>query len=139
MYIRIQVPVKFIDSPRDRAGIMKFKFNLKIIQREVGDVRVLDCEGHLDSTTYKYASDIVKRLLEADVSKLVFNLKEIEYISSSGWAIFIGNLAMAQNKGGDIKLAAMSENVKYTFGVLDLEHILKSYDTVDKALESFKY
>ena len=116
---------------------MKFQFNLRVIQKEIGDARVLQCEGHLDSTTYKYASDIVKKLLEARVSKIVFDLKEVEYISSSGWPIFIGNLALAENEGGGIKLAAMSESVKYTFGVLDLEHILKSYDTVDEAVKAF--
>jgi anti-sigma B factor antagonist len=114
---------------------------LKILQtmdREDDSIRILQCEGYLNFETYDYAREILSRLFRSGIHKIVFDLQEIKYVSSSGWALFLGPMEAARSSGGDIKLAAMTPEVKFVFDALELDNILTLYDTVEDAVASFK-
>jgi len=112
--------------------------DFRILQKEIGDVRILQCEGHMSSETYMYGRDIVNKLIENKICKIVFDLGEVEYISSAGWAIFIGFLELARNMGGNILLANMSKEVRYVFDTLELGYVLTTFKTVDEAVKEFE-
>ncbi len=114
---------------------------LKILQsmdREDDSIRILQCDGYLNFETYDYVRNILATLFRNGINKIVFDLQEIKYVSSSGWSVFLGTLEPIRNSGGDIKLAAMPEQVKFVFEALELENIIQLYDTVEEAVNSFK-
>ncbi|HDQ26338.1 MAG TPA: anti-sigma factor antagonist [bacterium] len=114
---------------------------LKIMQsmdRDDDTIRILACEGYMNFETYDYAMDIVNRLIQHGINRIVFDLSEVEYISSSGWAVFLGPSNTARSFGGDVKIAAMKDQVKFVFEALELNNVIESYDTVEKAVAAFK-
>ena len=56
------------------------------------DVVIISVRGYIDTTT---SPELSKRLEEQIVSgkyKIIINLEGIDYISSTGWGVFIANL-----------------------------------------------
>jgi anti-sigma B factor antagonist len=104
--------------------------------RENG-VAVLKVSGYLDTTTASELEAALNGLLDKDNFKIVIDLSGVNYISSAGWGIFIGEIKEIRHKGGDIKLSGMSGDVYEVFQVLEFNSILKAFDTADEAINSF--
>jgi anti-sigma B factor antagonist len=104
--------------------------------RERG-VSLLKVSGYLDTTTASELESALTGLLERQAFKIVVDLSGVNYISSAGWGIFIGEIKEIRHKGGDIKLAAMSSDVFEVFQLLEFHSILEAYDTAEEAIASF--
>jgi len=96
---------------------------------------VLKCAGAIDYSNFNHGDDIVKKIIERGTVRLIFDLAEVSYISSSGWTVFLGNLRAAREKGGDITLANMRPEVKYTFKLLELDNMINYFDTAEEAVK----
>jgi anti-sigma B factor antagonist len=106
---------------------------LAIEVKKTGDMTVFKCSGVIDYANFNHGDDAVKKAVDEGSAKIIFDLGEVSYISSSGWSVFIGNLRAAREKGGDIILANMTEEVKYTFKLLELDNLIDNFDTVEEA------
>jgi anti-sigma B factor antagonist len=104
--------------------------------RENG-VAVLKVSGYLDTTTASELEAALNGLLGKDNFKIVIDLSGVNYISSAGWGIFIGEIKEIRHKGGDIKLSGMSGDVYEVFQLLEFNSILEAFDTADEAINSF--
>lgn len=104
--------------------------------RENG-VAVLKVSGYLDTTTASELEVALYGLLDKEKFKIVIDLSGVNYISSAGWGIFIGEIKEIRHKGGDLKLAGMTGDVFEVFQLLEFDSILEAYDTADDAINSF--
>jgi anti-sigma B factor antagonist len=105
--------------------------------REDG-IAVLKVSGYLDTTTASELESALYGLLDKNNYRIVIDLGGVNYISSAGWGIFIGEIKEIRHKGGDIKLAGMSGDVYEVFQLLEFNSILEAYDTANEAIESFE-
>lgn len=104
--------------------------------REHG-VAVLKVSGYLDTTTASELEAALNGLLDKRNFKIVIDLSGVNYISSAGWGIFIGEIKEIRHRGGDIKLAGMSGDVYEVFQLLEFNSILEAFDSADEAIDSF--
>lgn len=104
--------------------------------REHG-VSVLKVRGYLDTTTASELETALYGLLGKQEFKIVVDLSDVDYISSAGWGIFIGEIKEIRHKGGDIRLSGMSGDVYEVFQLLEFNSILDAYDEADEAIASF--
>ena len=104
-----------------------------IEEKKHGDIAVLKCEGVIDYSNFNHGDDVVKNIIEQGTVKIIFDLTGVSYISSSGWTVFLGNLRTVREKGGDIVLAGMPAEVKYTFTLLELDNLIDYFETVKEA------
>lgn len=111
---------------------------LQSFDREDEGIRILKCSGFFNFETYDYASSILNRLFQGGISRIIFDLTETEYISSSGWAVFVGGLNSANALGGDLKLACMRPEIRFVYEALELDNLIENYPTVSAALAKFK-
>jgi len=121
-------------------SVAEIKQTLRIIQsmyKRDDSIRILQCDGYINFETYDYAKEILARLFKGGIYKIIFDLTDIKYVSSSGWALFLGPLETARSMGGDIKLASMPDEVKFVFEALELDNLLEYYDSADTAAEAF--
>lgn len=107
------------------------------ISREKADVSVLRVEGYVDTTTANELERELQSLLEKDRYKIVIDLRDVDYISSAGWGIFISEIREIREHGGDLKLAGMVGDVYEVFELLEFQNILESFRNVDDAVNSF--
>jgi len=69
---------------------------------------------------------------------MVVDLGDVEYISSAGWGIFVGEIKGVRQLDGDIKLAGMSSSVREVFDLLEFNTLLKPYNSKEEALAAFE-
>lgn len=100
------------------------------------DTCVFHMTGRLDAAEAPVAYD---RMIDhlAERNKVVLDLAGVEYISSGGLSIIIRLVHHLRNEGGDLHLAAAQPFVQRVFDIVSFNAILKVFDEVDAALESF--
>ena len=99
------------------------------------DITLLSVQGFIDTTT---APEFEKKFLSvlADKKfKLIVDLKEVNYISSAGWGIFISEIKHIRVQKGDLVLVGMNPEVAEVFELLEFNTILKSFPSVDAAVK----
>ncbi len=116
---------------------MARKLDIKQSATDSG-VRILHLKGVLDAHTYHQVSKLLEELFDADIYKIVLDLEEVDYMSSSGVSVILGSLPKAQQNKGDIVLLNPTEKVDQVFQLFGLHDMLKIALTKRAALEFFK-
>jgi anti-anti-sigma factor len=80
-----------------------------------------------------------KTLISGGARKIFVDLKNVEYIDSSGIGILINSAKMIRKQKGDIVLANVSEEVRNIFKVISLDEFIKIYNSEVEAINSFRY
>ncbi len=82
-------------------------------------------------------NDKLHELIEVDKTKIIANLKGVNWMNSSGLGILIGGLTTMRNSGGDLKLANITDRIQSLLMITKLLTVFESFDTIDQAIESF--
>ena len=112
---------------------------MAIKEKMHGDVAVITIKGNLmgePQTTQ--LRDKIYSLLQDGMKKIVLDLKGVRWINSSGLGTLIASLTSVKNKGGDLRLACITEKVESVLVVTRLVKVFKEYETVDRAVASYK-
>jgi anti-sigma B factor antagonist len=110
---------------------------LAIDEEYVDNVIVLKMRGIVDSGTAQFLEDTFNDLVASNTVRIVADLGEVNYISSAGWGIFVGEIKGIRQRGGDIKLAAMHPDVREVFELLEFSTLLRPYGTREEAITAF--
>jgi anti-sigma B factor antagonist len=70
-------------------------------------------------------------------TRVVFDLKGITFIDSSGFGVFLSAIKAANNNYGQFKICNVSPEVMELFKLLQLHHVFEIYDELKPCLESF--
>lgn len=112
---------------------------MNIKEKMLGDVAIVALKGNLmgepDTTEVR---EKVYSLLQDEVKKIVIDLGKVKWINSSGLGSLIAAMTSVKNKGGDMRLANITEKVESVFMITQLIKVFKTYETVDRAVASFK-
>jgi anti-sigma B factor antagonist len=99
------------------------------------DVTLLAVKGFIDTTTAPEFEKKFISVLNDKKYKLVVDLKDVNYISSAGWGIFISEIKRIRNQKGDLLLAGMNPEVTEVFELLEFNTILKAFPSVETAVK----
>ena len=99
------------------------------------EVTVISVKGFIDMTTAPEFERTFQSVLSENKFNLVVDLKEVTYISSVGWGIFIGEIKRIRGQKGNLVLACMSPEVADAYELLQFNSIIKSFPTVDQAVQ----
>ena len=112
---------------------------MQIKEKIIGDVAVLKFKGSLmgepDTTKTR---DKIHSLVNDDMRKVVIDMSGVKWINSAGLGSLIAGLTTLRNAGGDLRLANVVEKVESLFMITQLVKVFKSYESVDRAVASFK-
>ena len=99
---------------------------MKIVKALNNDELTLAISGELNTTTYQELEDVVKNSLNG-IKKLVFDFKELEYISSAGLRVLLVSKKLMDQQG---KLVVKNANssVKEIFDITGFTNILDFED-----------
>lgn len=79
----------------------------------------------------------ISRVFETSNSKVIINLKGVNYIDSSGFGCFLSIMRKARNNYGTLKFAHPEPPVMELFRALHLHTVFQIYDDVDTCIRSF--
>ena len=112
--------------------------NLYINQRREGNVTVLDLKGRVRIGGGTVAlHKAIRSLVEEGKTQILLNLSGVTYIDSSGLGELVSSHVTLGNKGGEIKLAHLTESLRELMTITKLLPVFDVYDDEPKALASF--
>jgi anti-anti-sigma factor len=79
----------------------------------------------------------ILKVLDNSNSRVIINLKGVEYIDSSGFGCFLSVMKAARNNYCILKFAHPEPRVKEMFEMLHLNTIFQIYSEVDTCIRSF--
>ncbi len=114
--------------------------NVNFEFKKIGNVAVFKLlENSFDSSIAGLVKGELTILLSSeDVSKLVFDLSEIEYCDSSGLSAILLSFRILQTIDGHIRLAAPQKSVRTLIQISQLDRVLPIKDSVEEAIAELK-
>lgn len=114
-------------------------FNLYINERCIGDVTVLDLKGRLRITGRNNGlHKSIRCLVEAGKTRILLNLSQVTHIDSSGLDELVASRITVSNKGGEIKLLHLIEQLRGAITAAKLSAVFDIYSDEYDAIASFK-
>ena len=110
---------------------------MTISVKTTNDVKVLHCEGELDTQTSPNAQDQLNQLIEEGVRKVLVNFEKLEYISSAGLSVLLAAAKQLKAVDGELRVCGLNEVVKEVFDISGFVTILKVFGSESEALENF--
>jgi anti-sigma B factor antagonist len=117
-------------------------FQIQSSQRDVGGgaarVKVVNVKGQLDAHTFLTLQKELESTLNADDPRLVLDCEGLDYISSAGLGVLKKMVREFRGKGGDIRLARVSDKIDNVMKLLGFSKVIKVYGGLDEAVSSYK-
>lgn len=110
---------------------------MDITENTLNTVVVLEFSGRLDASAVKDCKVKVKELVDSKNINIVIDLKDVNFIDSSGLGILVASLRTVNKVGGDIKIASIQEQVRSIFELTRLHRIFEIFDESSSAAKSF--
>ncbi len=91
--------------------------------------------GRLTMVSAKSFRETVTAEIDRGAGEIVVvDLSQTEFVDSSGLGALVACLKSARQSGGDLRLAAPSEQVTMVLGLTNLDRVLRPRPSVDEAL-----
>ena len=84
----------------------------------------LEITGRLDATTSPNLESVVNELSD-DIKELVFNVSELEYISSAGIRVLLGAYKKMHSNQGIMRIEKANDIVREVFEITGLTEMLE--------------
>jgi anti-sigma B factor antagonist len=110
---------------------------MELQEKTVGEVDVLVLNGRLDASCAKEVKDKVRELTKQHRVKLVIDMAGVDFIDSSGLGSLVASLRSVNKNGGEIKVAALQDQVRAIFELTRLHRIFDIFDNFEDAAKSF--
>ena len=112
---------------------------LNILERQAGDITVLDMDGRITIGEGSVAlRTAVRRLLDEGKKKILLNLAGVSYIDSSGIGELVSSYTTSNKAGGELKLLRLTQKLQDLLTITKLLTVFDVYDDETEALSSYK-
>ncbi len=111
---------------------------MKIVDREVGDVTILDLKGKiLIGEGDDALRDAITRLTDAGKTRILLNLADVPYVDSAGLGEIVRCYTTVSRKGGRLKLINLTKKIQDLLSITKLLTVFETYDNEQDAIKSF--
>jgi anti-sigma B factor antagonist len=109
---------------------------MKIIEKKINDIEIIAISGRIDVNSAKDLESFVDGIIDNN-SKIVFDLEDTEYISSSGLRVFLASLKKLKNKNGEMRLASPQPTIRNILDISGLSNIFVINHNLKDSMNSF--
>lgn len=107
---------------------------MKLNIKESNQIQILEVSGEIDFHTSRELREKFQEMAGKNCSKLLINLKKVNYVDSSGLATFVEVLQKLARNGGKLILVGLTPSVRGVFEIAKLDSIFSLEDSEEKAL-----
>ncbi|MCA9743406.1 MAG: STAS domain-containing protein [Deferribacteres bacterium] len=101
------------------------------------DIALLRVKGYIDTQTCGKMLNVITQVLQDGAHHIIVDMGQVNYVSSAGWGVFVGEIKGIRESGGDLKIVQMLPEVNEVFEMLEFNRILASYDNIEEAIDDF--
>lgn len=98
------------------------------------DIRILRIRGRLDGTTMQELEARFLALANGGCARFVFDLTELDYISSAGLRVMLLAVKKTKAAGGKLALHGLNDNVNEIFRISGFSTIFSLFGSEEEAL-----
>ena len=112
---------------------------LQIVERQAGDVTVLDLWGQITlGETSEALRTTIQELIKNGHKRVVLHLAGVYQVDSSGLGCLVAAYTRLQKSGGDLKLVQLSERLEDLMVMTKLVTVFDCYKDEAVAVKSFR-
>jgi len=93
--------------------------------------------GRIDSNTAPELEKVFNAIIEGGKSGIVFDMSEVDFISSRGVWVLLETQKACKRKKGKLVLINLSEYMKQSLDLAGVKHFIEIFDDVTAAVGSF--
>jgi anti-anti-sigma factor len=109
---------------------------MDISEERKADAVVLALSGKLDATSAKTFEDRILGVINSGIQRLVVDLSQLEYVSSSGLRVFLLAAKRLRATDGKVVLCGLQHHVWQVFELAGFSSILSIYGSRDEAINN---
>ncbi|MCX6282194.1 MAG: STAS domain-containing protein [Bacteroidetes bacterium] len=98
---------------------------------------IIGIKGRLDTINYSILEKRLMELLDQNVTKILVNCSQMDYVSSSGLRILLMALKRITMVKGKFVLCSLQENIREIFEISGFTTIFEIYSNEEDALRVF--
>ncbi len=102
------------------------------------NITILTLSGRLDLGNGNKLKETVKGILGTDRTAIHLNLRDVEFVNSSGLGALVSIMKEVRLNRGRLTLSDMADYVREIFDITQLSHIFEIYTTEEEAFNSFQ-
>jgi anti-sigma B factor antagonist len=110
-------------------------FSVEIIG-PTGDCAVLQITGELDAYTAPVLRDRMRDLTAVGVRYVIADLRQVDFLDSTGLGVLIGGLKRFREHGGSLAPVASQTRILKIFQITGLTSVLPPHPTVADAIDA---
>ena len=110
---------------------------IEIATREENGTFVVELGGRLDAFHAPRVRDALVCAVGKGQTKIAVDLANVSFMDSSGLAALVAGMIHARERGGDVRLACVQEQVCVIFELTHLDTTFVLTNHVDEAIKSF--
>lgn len=103
-----------------------------------GDVSVVHCGGSLDADSIAAFKKVAYDLVDTGKIRLVVDCSSLTFVDSMGLGVLISLLRRARQHKGDVKVAALTDDVKTIFEITRLHRLFEVCSDLTTAIKRFE-
>lgn len=107
---------------------------MQVTTKKRDEGAVITVIGDIDLYTSPDLRKAITKLAKKKTSPLVVDLKQVDYMDSSGVATLVEGLQLTARYDGSFRVASLNEGVREVFELARLDKVFDIYDDLDQAL-----
>jgi anti-sigma B factor antagonist len=105
--------------------------------KDLGDgIVVLHLDGRLNMVSASRLREAVTSTVAKGHTRIAVDLANVDFMDSSGLGALISGLKTARQAGGDLRIAAPSEQVKLVLQLTNMERVLLAHERAETAFSA---
>lgn len=109
---------------------------MEVNRTALGKVEIFRLKGRLDSSSSPALEATVLPAIKAGAHRIVFDLSQVEYVSSAGLRVVLLAAKQARVTGGGFAIFGMSKPIRHVFDMSGFSRIIALFDTEAEAVSA---
>ena len=106
---------------------------------EKDDVTIISLTGKImGGPEATEINETFNQLIDGKKLKVIIDLKDVEWMNSSGLGILIGAVSLFKNNYGQLRIINVSERIQNLLKITKLAGIFETSSSLEEAISSFK-
>ena len=98
---------------------------------------VVSTSGRIDSSNADELFDFFKAINEEDRFNIIFDMSEVNFMSSKGWWVLIETQKACKAKSGEVVLLDVQEKIVESLNLVGMTDYFKTFSDLTEAVGSF--
>lgn len=110
---------------------------MECIVEHKGVLAVVQCSGSLDASTVAQFKEMIYPVVQAGAHRVILDAQRLLFIDSVGLGMLISLARKLREKGGEVKIASPSADVRSIFDITRLTRLFDLCESTDDAKKRF--